>query len=803
MPTTLQRGIRVNIIASLMAVLSGLLFSCTGGDTPPDLIVEPIKRGAVGDPESPATMLKSLNERVGSSERMNSLVKDVRLMLEAQVAESEKDEKTAVAKWYEAVLTARDSFGDYALKNWVKAYATSLDKKVDETVMAKLLLAETRGGYASVHMTARNLTNETAMAAYIRRVIPEYLDIPPPSLRQGTAAGSPTSGVPADDPLLANTAKNYCSVGINMDDAQKDAWRKWSASLSALVRSYWEGLTLECSGKSGEALASYLVLYPKLAEQRDTQNLAAEIVARAAKLQRQVAGREDAANTYNEVVRIWQLPGVTAQRMGQKAAEFQLARIDHILWASRYRALIGDYENGKLHAQLALTLIANTYAIDERPDQKTRDLLAEYRAEAYHILAYRISVENKDFDGALSLSLLALQTPGLSAEWSDRLTWFAGFYDYLGGNFESAKKRWEGMLTKTKDDSLKPMLFFWLARAYDKLGQTAESRFYLSTIIEDYPLSFYATVAPTIANLVPNKDWRATFGKLQDTKAKLARGEGLSIDKHRSSTRYGNKLLRAEILSAAKARPFSVMAISELESIVTSENSTEAVEDLLTYISRLYFVNGEFLKNIALTTKVTRESGAYWKNRPEQIFVYFPSPYSEIFERSANENIVDRNMLLAVSRQESGFTRDIKSSANAIGLMQLIPPTARTYAGELGLDASNVENSLLNPEYNIRVGSRYLKKLTLQYKGFFPAVFGGYNGGETAMDMWTNRRYHADPLVFVELIPFQETKGYVKNVWRNMVVYNFLSRSLSDSSEMDLGSGSEKEGEKFRRFDHL
>jgi soluble lytic murein transglycosylase-like protein len=792
-------GFRSLVTASGAALVAGVLFSCTGPDTPPDLVIEPTKATPVASPDSPVAMLQRLGKVTASSEKLNRLVADVRLMLEAQADEESGDVKAAVKKWYDAMLIAQNSFGDFALKNWVRSYAVSLDKKVDEQVMAKLLLAETRGGYASQHLTTKGLINEQAMAVYIRGVIPEYLDTPPPDtpVTTGTAPGT---GMPKDDPLLKNSAQTFCGI---KDESQKTAWQKWTSSFSALISTYWQALVLECSGKAGEALASYLVLFPKLAEKKDTQNLAAEAVARAVKLQRQIAKREDAADTYNEVVRIWQMPGVTADRMGLKPADFQLEKINQILWASRYRALIGDYENAKLHSQLALTQIANTYAVEERMEKKARDTLAEYRAEAYHILAYRISVENKDFDGALALNLLALQTPGLNDEWNDRLQWFAGLYDFLGGNFESAKKRWEKLLNQTKDDTMKPMLFFWLARAYDKLGQSAESRFYLSTVAEDYPLSFYATVAPTISNLVPDKDWREIFSNLPGQKSRLANGDGLNVEKHRASPRFGNRLLRAEVLSAAQVNPFTVMAISELESAITSESTVEASEDLLTYVTRLYFANGEYLRNIGLTTKLMRESGAYWKRHPEQIFVYFPSPYSDIYERSANENVVDRNLLLAVSRQESGFTRDIRSSANAIGLMQLIPPTARTYAAELGLEAGDIESRLLNPEYNIRVGSRYLKKLTLQYKGFFPAVFGGYNGGEAAMDMWMKRRYHADPLTFVELIPFNETKGYVKNVWRNLVVYNFLARALSDSSELKMSPGSGEATDKFRKFDQL
>jgi soluble lytic murein transglycosylase-like protein len=793
-------GVRSIIVILAVTAVSSLTHSCTGSDTPPDLVVEPSKTVSTAAPDSAEAMLTRLDKKTARSEKLSSLVKDVRLMLEAMREEEAKNLKGATAKWFEAAVISEGAFGDHAIKNWVRTYAANLDKKVDELVMAKLLLAETRGGFASPHMTVRGLTNEAAMAVYIRKVIPEFLDTPPPTTTQSDSNEKiPSKGIPGTDPLLNVSAKAYCGL---TDQAQKDEWAKWVQGFSANIKGYWDALILDCSGKPGEALASFGILYAKLAETKDTQNLAAAAVSRAVTLQRQMASRESAADTYNEVVKIWQLPGVNHESMGMSKTEFQLERVNLTLWAARYRALIGDYENAKLHSQGSLNQIANVYSDSEKLDKKAKDTLAEYRAEAYHILSYRIAVENQDFEGALSLNLLALQTPGLNEEWNDRLTWFAGLYDYLAGNFESSKKRWENLLNKTKDTSMKPMIFFWLARAYDKLGQAAESRFYLSTIAEDYPLSFYATVAPTIANMVPDRDWREVFGNLQQTKSRLASGDSLNIEKLRASPQFGRLLLRSEILNAAQIQPFTVMSVVELERKVTSDSTAEAAEDLLTYISRLYFVNGEFLKNIALTTKLATDSGPYWKRHPEQIFVYFPAPYTDIYERSATENAIDRNVLLAVSRQESGFTKDIKSGANAIGLMQLIPPTAKHYAEELGLETTDISQKLLNPEFNVRLGSRYLKKLTLQYKGFFPAIFGGYNGGETAMDIWMKRRYHADPLVFVELIPFNETKGYVKNVWRNLVIYNYLNKTLDDSSSVQMTP--DREGlEKFHKFDHL
>src|SRR5690606_6782990 len=129
----------------------------------------------------------------------------------------------------------------------------------------------------------------------------------------------------------------------------------------------------------------------------------------------------------------------------------------------------------------------------------------------------------------------------------------------------------------------------------------------------------------------------------------------------------------------------------------------------------------------------------------------------------------------AISRQESGFTPDVKSHADALGLMQMILPTARRFANEAGIATDDLAQKLLQPETNVLIGSRFLSFLHRKFEGFQPAVFGAYNAGEEAMGFWLKSRHQTDPLLFVELIPFGETNGYVKNVWRNLYVYRYLN----------------------------
>jgi soluble lytic murein transglycosylase len=115
--------------------------------------------------------------------------------------------------------------------------------------------------------------------------------------------------------------------------------------------------------------------------------------------------------------------------------------------------------------------------------------------------------------------------------------------------------------------------------------------------------------------------------------------------------------------------------------------------------------------------------------------------------------------------------------------MQIMPATALSLSRNLGVTSeSDVRQQLQKAEFNIAIGSRYLEKLREHYRGFYPAVFAGYNAGEYAVDRWMKARHHVDPLIWVELIPFLETRNYVKNTWRNLSVYKTLYQKSPDQA---------------------
>ena len=154
--------------------------------------------------------------------------------------------------------------------------------------------------------------------------------------------------------------------------------------------------------------------------------------------------------------------------------------------------------------------------------------------------------------------------------------------------------------------------------------------------------------------------------------------------------------------------------------------------------------------------------------------VVYPFPYRELVTREAHERDIDPILLAALIRQESAFTPAIHSPAGAIGLMQVMPATGRDLARRQGLRGFTAA-SLETAEINLHLGTRFLVDMEQRYSdGELPLVLSAYNAGPTRARRWRQLPEFGDPLRFTERIPFDETRGYVKNMTRNIGLYQFL-----------------------------
>jgi soluble lytic murein transglycosylase len=162
----------------------------------------------------------------------------------------------------------------------------------------------------------------------------------------------------------------------------------------------------------------------------------------------------------------------------------------------------------------------------------------------------------------------------------------------------------------------------------------------------------------------------------------------------------------------------------------------------------------------------------------------YPRPYAPWVEAAEDVNGLPRHYLFAIMRQESAFNGRDVSSARAIGLLQMIPPTTRRVARELGIDFQ--EDFLFDPAFNIRVGGHYIGRLYAQYQGVLQRSIGAYNAGPGAMGRWVRERATLELDAFVEMIPYDETRIYVRRVLQNLARYRYLHGVNGQPSSLEL-----------------
>lgn len=148
----------------------------------------------------------------------------------------------------------------------------------------------------------------------------------------------------------------------------------------------------------------------------------------------------------------------------------------------------------------------------------------------------------------------------------------------------------------------------------------------------------------------------------------------------------------------------------------------------------------------------------------------FPLAYAEDVSSAAAQTAIEPPLLYAIARQESAFATDARSPAGALGLMQLLPTTAQRTARQIGL--AHARTDLVNPSHNIQLGSHYLHELLQEFNGSRVLATAAYNAGPYRVKQWLENGSKRLPYdIWIETIPYRETRSYVQNVLSFSVIY--------------------------------
>lgn len=156
-----------------------------------------------------------------------------------------------------------------------------------------------------------------------------------------------------------------------------------------------------------------------------------------------------------------------------------------------------------------------------------------------------------------------------------------------------------------------------------------------------------------------------------------------------------------------------------------------------------------------------------------QIDLRFPTPHKQPVMENAKKNDIDASWIYGIIRRESAFNEDIRSSAGAVGLMQLMPKTAKYIGKRIGSKRTSVY-ALTEAKNNIQLGSAYMSYLSEKYDGNKVLATAAYNAGPHRVKLWTKNLNNLPADQWVDSIPFTETRNYVKAVLEYTTVFNSL-----------------------------
>lgn len=177
----------------------------------------------------------------------------------------------------------------------------------------------------------------------------------------------------------------------------------------------------------------------------------------------------------------------------------------------------------------------------------------------------------------------------------------------------------------------------------------------------------------------------------------------------------------------------------------------------------------------------------------DDLVLRYPLPYHTTFEQHAATASIPSQWAYGIARSESLFMRDVRSSAGAIGLMQLMPATGKEVAESISLPYAGID-TLTNPQSNIRLGTSYLGQMAERYGGNRVLATAAYNAGPHRVDRWLPLTGKQDARIWIENIPFNETRKYVRRVmaaetifhWRMTGEFRRLSTELDQVDSASL-----------------
>lgn len=332
---------------------------------------------------------------------------------------------------------------------------------------------------------------------------------------------------------------------------------------------------------------------------------------------------------------------------------------------------------------------------------------------------------------------------------AERAAWKSGWWAYLKGNYAETARVFDDAFARFGRSDYRSAWSYWSARARQQLGQRDGAVTGFRKVLELYQNSYYGREAVRAMSTLTGAPGKATVSRVSfESPLALALTPGEPPPNARLITR----LLEVGLWDDA---------IGELK---RTQRDLGATPILLATEAYAWNRKGELRTGINVMKRAYPQfMAAGGETLPIEIRrVLFPMAYWELIQKYADGRGLDPHLMAALITQESTFQADVKSGANAWGLMQILPSTGRSYATKVGVTPWRV-SKLTNPDVNIRIGMAYFSDLVKTYDGVVGALVA-YNAGGSRYRKWVQEYPGADRDEFIDNIPFFETQNYLKRI---------------------------------------
>jgi len=333
----------------------------------------------------------------------------------------------------------------------------------------------------------------------------------------------------------------------------------------------------------------------------------------------------------------------------------------------------------------------------------------------------------------------------------DDAAWRLAWLYYRNGDLPSASEAFSTLSKQSGNGPFGTAALYWQARISEKSGENDKARQTYRQITASAPESYYQSLS-----------WRALqrLGDASEEPKWVVASSPQEADDPPIAPELVFHLSRARALGSLSLQHLAITELDELNRAATPSNRMRA------FLMREYFKTGGYARSLQLANQLP-------SSRRDREPYRYPLAFWQLIQQKAQQRGLDPYLVLALIRQESLFDARARSPAAALGLMQLLQPTAARVAKQIGI-AVPTPGMLFDPDVNLTLGTQYLKDLLARYSNNRQKAIAAYNAGESAVDRWEKEISTDDIEEFVERIPYVETRGYVKLVLRNQQIYKSL-----------------------------